>query len=89
MCEVKTDNCTGNTIVKQINLHSELHVELVKIHVEGILLPDCVVIGSHCFSEPNAQLTHGSLKPANGSKTGQGEGAEAADAASVTEPVKL
>jgi hypothetical protein len=37
----------------------------------------------------NAKLTHGSLKPAGGSKTGQGEGAEAAEAASVTEPVKL
>jgi hypothetical protein len=37
---------------------------------------------------PNAKLTHGSLKPADGSKTEQGEGAEAADAASVTEPVK-
>jgi len=39
--------------------------------------------------QPNAKLTHGSLKPAGGSKTGQGEGAEAAEAASVTEPVKL
>jgi hypothetical protein len=38
---------------------------------------------------PNAKLTHGSLEPAGGSKTGQGEGAEAAKAASVTEPVKL
>ena len=41
-----------------------------------------------CFLS-NAQLTHGSLEPAAGNKTGQGEGAEAADAASVTEPVKL
>ena len=38
---------------------------------------------------PNAKLTHGSLEPAGGSKIGQGEGAEAAQAASVTEPVKL
>jgi hypothetical protein len=38
---------------------------------------------------PNAKLTHGSLKPAGGSITGQGEGAEAAEAVSVTEPVKL
>jgi len=38
---------------------------------------------------PNAKLTHGSLEPAAGSKTDQGEGAEAAQAASVTEPVKL
>ena len=38
---------------------------------------------------PNAKLTHGSLKPAGGSTTGQGEGAEAAEAASVTEPVDL
>jgi len=37
----------------------------------------------------NAKLTHGSLKPAGGSTTEQGEGAEAAQAASVTEPVKL
>jgi hypothetical protein len=38
---------------------------------------------------PNAKLTHGSLEAAGGSKTGQGEGAEAAQAASVTEPVEL
>jgi hypothetical protein len=38
---------------------------------------------------PNAKLTHGSLAAAGGSKTGQGEGAEAAQAASVTEPVEL
>ena len=37
----------------------------------------------------NAKLTHGSLAAADGSKTVQGEGAEAAEAASVTEPVKL
>jgi len=37
----------------------------------------------------NAKLTHGSLKAAGGSKTGIGEGAEAAQAASVTEPVEL
>ena len=37
----------------------------------------------------NAKLTHGSLRAADGSITGQGEGAEAAEAASVTEPVKL
>ena len=37
----------------------------------------------------NAKLTHGSLKPADGCKTVQGEGAEAAKAASVTEPVEL
>jgi len=37
----------------------------------------------------NAKLTHGSLEAAGGNKTGQGEGAEAAQAASVTEPVKL
>jgi len=37
----------------------------------------------------NAKLTHGSLATAGGCKTGQGEGAEAAEAASVTEPVKL
>ena len=40
-------------------------------------------------STPNAKLTHGSLEPAGGSTTGQGEGAEAAEAASVTEPVEL
>jgi hypothetical protein len=39
--------------------------------------------------EQNAKLTHGSLEPADGSTTDQGEGAEAAQAASVTEPVKL
>lgn len=39
--------------------------------------------------QANAKLTHGSLKAADGSKTGRGEGAEAAEAASVTEPVKL
>jgi hypothetical protein len=39
--------------------------------------------------QANAKLTHGSLEAADGSKTGQGEGAEAAQAASVTEPVKL
>ena len=38
---------------------------------------------------PNAKLTHGSLEAALGSTTEQGEGAEAAEAASVTEPVKL
>jgi hypothetical protein len=38
---------------------------------------------------PNAKLTHGSLTAADGSKTVQGEGAEAAQAASVTEPVEL
>ena len=38
---------------------------------------------------PNAKLNHGSLEAAGGSTTGQGEGAEAAQAASVTEPVKL
>jgi len=38
---------------------------------------------------PNAKLTHGSLEPAGGSKTVRGEGAEAAEAASVTEPVEL
>ena len=38
---------------------------------------------------PNDQLTHGSLAAAGGSSTGLGEGAEAAEAASVTEPVKL
>ena len=37
----------------------------------------------------NAKLTHGSLEAACGSITDQGEGAEAAEAASVTEPVKL
>ena len=37
----------------------------------------------------NAKLTHGSLEAAGGSTTDQGEGAEAAEAASVTEPVKL
>jgi hypothetical protein len=37
----------------------------------------------------NAKLTHGSLEAAGGSTTGQGEGAEAAQAASVTEPVEL
>jgi hypothetical protein len=37
----------------------------------------------------NAKLTHGSLEAADGSTTGQGEGAEAAQAASVTEPVEL
>ena len=42
-----------------------------------------------CFFCLNAKLTHGSLEPAGGSKKGQGEGAEAAEAASVTEPVKL
>ena len=36
----------------------------------------------------NAKLTHGSLEAADGSSTGQGEGAKAAEAASVTEPVK-
>ena len=41
------------------------------------------------FFSSNAQLTHGSLEAAAGSTTGQGEGAEAAQAASVTEPVKL
>jgi len=41
------------------------------------------------FSLPNAKLTHGSLAAADGSTTGQGEGAEAAEAASVTEPVEL
>jgi hypothetical protein len=40
------------------------------------------------FLLPNAKLTHGSLEAVGGSKTGQGEGAEAAEAASVTEPVK-
>lgn len=34
---------------------------------------------------PNAKLTHGSLESAGGSTTGQGEGAEAAEAVSVTE----
>jgi hypothetical protein len=38
---------------------------------------------------PNAKLTHGSLKAADGCKSEQGEGAEAAEAASVTEPVEL
>jgi len=38
---------------------------------------------------PNAKLTHGSLKPAGGCKSERGEGAEAAEAASVTEPVEL
>jgi len=37
---------------------------------------------------PNAKLTHGSLAAAAGNITGKGEGAEAAEAASVTEPVK-
>jgi len=37
----------------------------------------------------NAKLTHGSLEAAGGSTTGQGEGAEAAEAASVTEPMEL
>jgi hypothetical protein len=37
----------------------------------------------------NAKLTHGSLRAAGGSITGQGEGAEAAEAESVTEPVEL
>jgi hypothetical protein len=37
----------------------------------------------------NAKLTYGSLKAADGSTTERGEGAEAAQAASVTEPVKL
>jgi len=41
------------------------------------------------FFLPNAKLTHGSLEPAGGSITGRGEGAEAAKAASVTEPVEL
>jgi len=41
------------------------------------------------FARPNAQLTHGSLAAAGGSITGQGKGAEAAQAASVTEPVEL
>jgi hypothetical protein len=36
---------------------------------------------------PNSKLTHGSL--AGGSKSERGEGAEAAEAASVTEPVEL
>jgi len=38
---------------------------------------------------PNAKLTHGSLWAAVGCKTEIGEGAEAAQAASVTEPVEL
>jgi len=38
---------------------------------------------------PNAKLTHGSLRAEDGSKSEQGEGAEAAEAASVTEPVEL
>jgi hypothetical protein len=37
----------------------------------------------------NAKLTYGSLGAALGSTAVQGEGAEAAEAASVTEPVKL
>jgi len=41
------------------------------------------------FLFSNAKLTHGSLESAGGSKTGRGEGTEAAQAASVTEPVKL
>jgi len=43
----------------------------------------------HFGFSSNAKLTHGSLKAAAGEKTVQGEGAEAAQAASVTEPVKL
>ena len=38
---------------------------------------------------PNSKLTHGSLEPAGGSKSERGEGAEAAEAASVTEQVEL
>ena len=38
---------------------------------------------------PNAKLTHGSLKPAGGNKTEQGEGAQPARAGCVTEPVEL
>jgi len=41
------------------------------------------------FSSVYAKLTHGSLSAVDGSKTEQGEGAEAAQAASVTESVKL
>jgi len=37
---------------------------------------------------PNAEFTHGSLEAADGCKTVRDEGAEAAEAASVTEPVK-
>jgi len=47
------------------------------------------MVDAHVFISANAKLTHGSLKPADGSTTEQGEGAEAAQAASVTEPVKL
>ena len=42
---------------------------------------------SGMISFPNSKLTHGSL--AGGSKSERGEGAEAAEAASVTEPVEL
>ena len=45
--------------------------------------------GDVLHKSPNAKLTHGSLRAAEGSTTVQGEGAEAAEAASVTEPVKL
>jgi len=38
-----------------------------------------IVICAGCqFSDSNAKLTHGSLEPAGGSKTGQGEGAQPA-----------
>jgi len=50
-------------------------------------LRDGVVHGVR-VETPNAQLTHGSLAAADGMKTVRGEGAEAAQAASVTEPVK-
>ena len=43
---------------------------------------------TNVFFIPNAKLTHGSLKAADGNISGQGEGTEAAEAASVTEPVK-
>jgi len=37
-----------------------------------------VVFGQASFSLQNAKLTHGSLKPAGGSKSVQGEGAQPA-----------
>jgi len=48
-----------------------------------------ILANLHIVFFPNAKLTHGSLEPAGGSTTVRGEGAEAAEAASVTEPVEL